>query len=157
MGFFIAIGILASILAAVLVWIVPRLFDSQADQFANQATQLQHICEDVIDEQKALVHRQAVLNDELIRFQQQLVMLTRPALLPPGCTSTIPALQHIEARFDALQQQLAAPIRAPATCASPRDEAAQMRLLSTMVMANNTHRSRHSPATIRKDRLPRDV
>ena len=137
MGFFIAISILASILAAVLVWIVPHLFDTHADQFANQTTQLQQMCEDVIDEQKALVHRQTALNDELIRFQQQLVMLTRPALLPSGGTSVLPGLQHIEARFDALQRQLATSTPAPAACIAPCDEVAQLRLLRAVAGANS--------------------
>ncbi len=148
MGFFIAIGILASILAAVLVWIVPRLFDSHAGQFASQTTQLKLICEDVIDEQKALVHRQTVLNNELVRFQQQLGMLARPALLPPGGTSAIPGLQHIEARFDALQQQLAAPTPAPVTCATSCDEAAQLRLLHALAMSSST--ATHTSQTVNR-------
>lgn len=139
MTFFIAIGVLASILAAVLVWIVPRMFDNHAGHFASETTRLQLICEDVIDEQKALVNRQAELNDELLRFQQQLAMLARPALLPPGGTS-FGSLKQVEERFDALQQQLATPRPTPIACVTSCDEVAQMRLLRATSMSNGTHR-----------------
>jgi hypothetical protein len=161
MTFFIAIGILASILAAVLVWIVPRMFYRNAGHFASETTRLQLICEDVIDEQKALVNRQAEVNDELLRFQQQLAMLARPALLPSGGTS-FSSLETVEQRFDALQRQLTAPRATQITYCTPRDEAAQMRLLRATSMSKGTHRYAstglcHSPAAIRKNGLPGDV
>jgi hypothetical protein len=136
MPFFIAIGVLAAILAAVLVWIVPRMVNSHASHFTSETTRLQLICEDVIDEQKALVHRQTALNDELTRFQQQLAMLARPALLPPGGTSWS-SMERIEERFDALQRQLTTAPLAPPACPRICDEAAQMQLLRATSMSNN--------------------
>jgi hypothetical protein len=59
--FFIALGIAIITLLFILLWYVPHLFQQQAGRSAREAAQLRDMLLDMLNEQEAVMQRQAQL------------------------------------------------------------------------------------------------
>jgi hypothetical protein len=103
---FVALGIAIITLLFILLWYVPHLLQQQAGRSAREAAQLRDMLLDMLNEQEAVMQRQAQLSAAMTNLQQQLSQLT--AMSPSSSTGAIDTavVRQLEDRITALQQQI---------------------------------------------------
>lgn len=103
---FVALGIAIITLLFILLWYVPHLLQQQAGRSAREAAQLRDMLLDMLNEQEAVMQRQAQLSAAMTNLQQQLSQLT--AMSPSSATGTVDTavVRQLEDRITALQQQI---------------------------------------------------
>jgi septal ring factor EnvC (AmiA/AmiB activator) len=105
--FFIALGIAIITLLFILLWYVPHLFQQQAGRSAREAAQLRDMLLDMLNEQEAVMQRQAQLSTAITNLQQQLAQLMTASKNHAAASEVdVQSIRQLEERITALHQQL---------------------------------------------------
>ncbi len=103
---FVALGIAIITLLFILLWYVPHLLQQQANRNQQEASQLRLMLLDMLSEQEAVMQRQAQLSAAMTNLQQQLAQLSSIATNRVASGNDATAIQQLEERITALQQQI---------------------------------------------------
>ncbi|WP_298820100.1 hypothetical protein [Chloroflexus sp.] len=103
---FVALGIAIITLLFILLWYVPHLLQQQASRNEQEASQLRLMLLDMLNEQEAVMQRQAQLSAAMTSLQQQLTQLSAatPNRAAGGIDTAV--AQQLEERIAALQHQI---------------------------------------------------
>ncbi len=103
---FVALGIAIITLLFILLWYVPHLLQQQAGRSAREAAQLRDMLLDMLNEQEAVMQRQAQLSAAMTSLQYQMKQLGNETPAQTARDFDPGVARQLEERITALQQQI---------------------------------------------------